>query len=346
MTTVAEMEVGDQLCNLFGFNVNPNVTDQPTGWGHITCDGSVANLESVWVARNLKFYPLSIFSAMKESGPLAFAAGTFKMKVCVGEEKLFTEFSTWELLNIKAKDILDIPQRLYDQYHISQKFLEAVVQEYGIQSTSKEALEKEFNLGPMRYYLANSRHYSWPKAGAVTGIGSDNMVGIQLDHGARIDLEDLRVHLQESLDKKQAVYAVVAIVGSTEEGSVDPLADIIKLRDEFQAKGLSFLVHADAAWGGDFRPGDLIPLPSEQESGDGFVPDASLRAKTTEDLFMIRQADSVTIDPHKAAYVPYPAGALCYRDGRMRFLVTWTSPYLARGATTATSIGIFGIEGR
>lgn len=61
---------------------------------------------------------------------------------------------------------------------------------------------------------------------------------------------------------------------------------------------------------------------------------------------MIRQADSVTIDPHKAAYVPYPAGALCYRDGRLRFLITWTSPYISRGATTATSIGVFGIEGR
>ena len=51
MTTVAEMEVGDDLCRLFGFNVDPNATDQPTGWGHITCDGTVANLESVWVGR-------------------------------------------------------------------------------------------------------------------------------------------------------------------------------------------------------------------------------------------------------------------------------------------------------
>lgn len=76
------------------------------------------------------------------------------------------------------------------------------------------------------------------------------MVGIQLDHGARVDINDLKAHLQESLDKKIAVYAVVAIVGSTEEGSVDPLADIIKLRDDFQAKGLSFLVHVDGAWGG------------------------------------------------------------------------------------------------
>ena len=94
-----------------------------------------------------------------------------------------------------------------------------------------------------------------------------------------------------------------------------------------------------------FKPGNTIPLPSESGSGMGFVPDASLRAQTTEDLFMIRYADSATLDPHKAAYVPYPAGSLCYRDGRLRYLVTWTSPYISRGETTDTSIGVYGIEG-
>lgn len=121
---------------------------------------------------------------------------------------------------------------------------------------------------------------------AVTGIGANNVIGVGLDHGARVDLEALRKQLQKSLDEKRAVYAVVAIMGSTEEGCVDPLGGIIRLRDEFQKKGLSFVVHADAAWGGyfctmlprGFNPGDDIPLPSERGSGAGFVPDASLRA--------------------------------------------------------------------
>ena len=179
------------------------------------------------------------------------------------------------------------------------------------------------------------------------------MVGVKVDHGARVDLDDLRCQLQSCLDNHIAVYAVVAIMGSTEEGAVDPLRGIIKMRDEFRAKGLSFLVHCDGAWGGyfctmlpqDYQPGQEINLPSEKGFGAGFVPDSSLRADTQEDLFMLRQADSITIDPHKAAYVPYPAGGLCYRDGRLRYLVTWTSPYISRGETTATSIGIFGIEG-
>ena len=179
------------------------------------------------------------------------------------------------------------------------------------------------------------------------------MVAIKVDHGARVDLDDLTKHLQTCLDNKQAVYAVVAIIGSTEEGAVDPLRGILGLRTEFKAKGLSFLVHGDAAWGGyfctmlpqGFEPGKVIELPSEKGSGAGFVPDSSLRLNTQEDLFMLRYADSITIDPHKAACVPYPAGGLCYRDGRMRNLNTWTYPCISRGETTATNIGVFGIEG-
>lgn len=94
----------------------------------------------------------------------------------------------------------------------------------------------------------------------------------------------------------------------------------------------------------NYRPGEIINLPTEMGEADGFVPDASLRAETQEDLFALRFADSITVDPHKAGYIPYPAGGLCYRDGRMRFLVTWTSPYLSRGSVT--SIGIYGVEGR
>ena len=46
-TTVAEMTTGDDLCRMFGYNVDPSNEDLPLAWGHITCGGTVANLESV-----------------------------------------------------------------------------------------------------------------------------------------------------------------------------------------------------------------------------------------------------------------------------------------------------------
>lgn len=47
LTTVVELEAGKQLCEMFGYNTDSK--KQPTAWGHITCDGTVANLESIWV---------------------------------------------------------------------------------------------------------------------------------------------------------------------------------------------------------------------------------------------------------------------------------------------------------
>ena len=48
LTTVAEIEVGEQLCKMFGYNVDADNKDAPTSWGHVTCGGTVANLESIW----------------------------------------------------------------------------------------------------------------------------------------------------------------------------------------------------------------------------------------------------------------------------------------------------------
>ncbi|CAL8576840.1 hypothetical protein XPA_002706 [Xanthoria parietina] len=48
LTMVAEIEAGQQICEMLGYNLDPEAKDAPVGWGHITCGGSVANLESIW----------------------------------------------------------------------------------------------------------------------------------------------------------------------------------------------------------------------------------------------------------------------------------------------------------
>ncbi|KAK4165537.1 pyridoxal phosphate-dependent transferase [Cladorrhinum sp. PSN259] len=363
LTTVAEIMVGEQLCEMFGYENNPINKDYPTAWGHVTCDGTVANLESIWVSRNLKFYPLSIRKAMDDpDGPLRFVPDDFSVRNCQGRLRKFRELTTWELLNLKAKTILDLPERLQAEYGITPKWLEEAMDPYNIQTIGKDALERHFGLDKqVQYFVPSTKHYSWPKSAAILGLGSGNAVSVGVDNEARVDLEKLEELLEERLANQQAVYTVVAVIGSTEEGAVDPLRKILALRQRFQARGLSFLVHGDAAWGGYFAtmlpkgpttsPGPVDPtlLPSgsglsgRDGGADGLVPDLSLRVETQEDLFALRFCDSITVDPHKAGYVPYPAGALTYRDGRIKNLVTWTSPYLSQGSVT--SIGIYGVEG-
>ncbi|KAK2748783.1 hypothetical protein FQN57_000364 [Myotisia sp. PD_48] len=356
LTTIAEIEVGEQMCRLFGYNTDTRRDDVPVGWAHLTSGGTVANLESMWVARNLKFYPLALHRAIVE-GELNFISDELKVQTCIGEEKLFKDLTVWELLNLRPSTVLDLPQMLNEEFGISPKFVEECLKRYNIQSSGKDTLETHFEIDkPIQYMIGKARHYSWPKAGAVLGVGSDNIVGVEVDDGARICLDDLESKLEQSLENKQAVYAVVAVIGSTEEGAVDRLSRILAIRQRFQSKGLSFLVHADAAWGGYFAtmlPRDLMDMPSESSlvdigeaadtATDGMVPDLSLKAETQEDLLALKYADSITVDPHKAGYIPYPSGVLAYRDGRMRYLVTWTAPVLSQGVEGG--IGIYGIEG-
>ncbi|KAI0746905.1 PLP-dependent transferase [Daedaleopsis nitida] len=361
LTTLLEIDVGRQLCEMLGYYAptEPELGRQ-VAWGHIACDGTVANAESMWAARNLKFYPLSLRLAMEKDKILATAAATLMVHTCAEPDKevLFSELDPWELLNLPTDVVLDLPAQLYLQCRISATYIGAALKDYLVQETGKDVLMQmfeetfkdkwTFKLKQPQYLISATRHYSWPKAAALTGIGASNMVNIAVDANARVKIEELDKQLQKRLDDGVPVYAVVAVIGTTEEGAVDPLEDILKLKEKFQKKGLSFVVHADAAWGGYFAsmirdpPGVArrAPTKGDRDHVFGF----SLREHTVKQFHALAHTDSITIDPHKAGYIPYPAGGLCYKDGRMRQLVTWSAPYLNQGSK-AESIGIYGIEG-
>ncbi|KAL1744050.1 hypothetical protein HDZ31DRAFT_82975 [Schizophyllum fasciatum] len=353
LTTLVEIEVGNQLCSMLGYaKGDENTYDS---WGHIASDGTLANMESMWAARNLKYYPLSVHAAMK-SGRLSFIADKFKVTTAdkPNDAQLFKDLTTWQLLNLPPHVILGMGDQLHLQFGITPTFLSNAISPFLVQSKGKEDLLSQYNveLAPQCFF-SSTKHYSWPKAAALVGIGSDNCINIPVDYDARIDIRKLDALLQECYDKKQAVYAVVAIIGSTEEGTVDPLDEVLALREKYAKKGMSFLVHADAAWGGYFAsmirdpPEGLHNRWDDQEDEEGsrdFVPAITMREYSVRQFSALARADSITIDPHKAGYVPYPAGGLCYRDGRMRFLLTWTAPYL-HDSDNGESIGVYGIEG-
>ncbi|EJD55402.1 PLP-dependent transferase [Auricularia subglabra TFB-10046 SS5] len=363
-TTIVELKVGKQLCTMLGYYVKDSEEgvqpadenpDQQEAWGHIAADGTIANMESMWAARNLKLYPLALQDAMAKGAPLEFVADSFKVTTLLGDERLFKDLDSWELLNLSPHVILGLADDLHAQYGVSSDFLTQALHKYLAQSSGINTLLTSHNITlPPQYLVSSTRHYSWPKSAGLVGIGSDNCVYIPVDNNGRIDIDKLRTLLQERLDAKRAVYAVVAIIGSTEEGVVDPLDGVLTLRDDFAKKGLAFIVHADAAWGGYFASmirdppkgwgkGRWDDQEDDEESRD-YVPSITLRDSSARQFTALADADSITIDPHKSGYIPYPAGGLCYKDGRMRFLLTWTAPYL-HDSDDGESIGIYGIEG-
>ena len=124
-----------------------------------------------------------------------------------------------------------------------------------------------------------TRHYSWPKAMTLLGLGQNNLLTIGVDLQARMAVDELEHRLDQCLASKTPVIAVIAVIGSTEESAVDPLRDIVALRETFRNRGLDFAIHCDAAWGGYFN---TIRTPSTTKHASPTaataLPDGATRA--------------------------------------------------------------------
>ncbi len=164
-----------------------------------------------------------------------------------------------------------------------------------------------------------------------------------------MDIDLLRGALDKCLNDKVPVIQVVAVVGSTEESAVDPLSDIVAVREDYRRSGMDFPIHVDAAWGGYFAS-ILRPDPSDVVRPEGgkatrqYTPAMTMSKYVEKQYQAFGSADSITVDPHKGGYVPYPAGGLCYRNSAMRNLVSFLAPIVYHGGVDPT-VGIYGIEG-
>ena len=156
---------------------------------------------------------------------------------------------------------------------------------------------RELAPGKAVAYSADA-HYTHQRMCHVLGIEG---VRVATDASGRMDLEAL-----SDLLRGGQVGTVVATLGTTGIGALDPLPQIIALARQHGAR-----VHVDTAYGGFFT---LIA----DDSPDG-VASAPFQA--------IADADSVVVDPHKHGLQPYGCGAVLFADPSVSRLYAHDSPY-------------------
>lgn len=142
-------------------------------------------------------------------------------------------------------------------------------------------------------------HYTHARMCEVIGARG---VKIAVDDRGRMDLDDLRAKLAT-----ERIGTIVATLGTTSLGMIDPLPEILTLSEEHEAR-----VHVDAAYGGFFR---LLA-----DGGD-------LTAETAAAFQAIGRADSIVVDPHKHAFQPYGCGSVLFRDAAAGRFYKHDSPY-------------------
>ena len=59
----------------------------------------------------------------------------------------------------------------------------------------------------------------------------------------------------------------------------------------------------------------------------------------------MNEANSITLDPHKSGFCPYPAGGLLYRNQNIRKFLAQKAAYVNHGSEDNEEINLFGIDG-
>ena len=143
---------------------------------------------------------------------------------------------------------------------------------------------------------SDQAHYTHTRISGVLGLP---FVAIRTDYTGRMDMAALEQALAT-----QKIGTVVATLGTTAIGAVDPLDRILDLQKRYR-----FRVHVDSAYGGYFT----------------LARNLGAEARAAYDA--IPRADSLVVDPHKHGLQPYGCGCILFRDPAVGRFYKHDSPF-------------------
>jgi L-2,4-diaminobutyrate decarboxylase len=166
--------------------------------------------------------------------------------------------------------------------------------------------------GGYRVLCSELAHFSVGRSAALLGLGRRAVEPVAVDGEQRLALGALDRALDRLDDAGLAPLALVATAGTTDFGSVDPLAAMAE-----RARQRGLWLHVDAAYGGAL-------LFSDRHRGllDG-----------------IAEADSVSLDFHKLLWQPIACGAFLVRDAATLAPLDVHVPYLNPDEPAAAPAG-------
>jgi aromatic-L-amino-acid decarboxylase len=139
------------------------------------------------------------------------------------------------------------------------------------------------DLPVLRVYASAHAHSSVDKAVITLGLGQENLVHVPVDEAFRMRPEALAQAIADDRAAGRLPLAVVATVGTTSTGSVDPVPEIAKT---CRREGL--WLHVDASYAGTAA---IVPECRDVMAG-------------------VDEADSLVVNPHKWMFTPVDLSAM------------------------------------
>ncbi|HEU4664898.1 MAG TPA: pyridoxal-dependent decarboxylase [Dokdonella sp.] len=314
VTVDLEIQAGLQLARMIGYPHDTTRAD--CALGHLTSGGTLANYQALRLALALKAFPLALRAA--------------------GVPGLALPDDDWGAFNLATTDAI----AAFDAWQRWLGALPAAERAHWRRRVDAERIEQRGLVDFFRVHPALkppcvlapiTAHYSWSKGVKLIGLGADRL-RLLPTRAMRLDLDALEETLVRCAAEREPVLMAVAVLGSTEYGTIDPVDGILDARRRSHARGLDFAVHVDAAWGGYlatvFRNEDGT-LRSREAVAAEFerFPAPAVHAA----FAALGDTDSVTVDPHKLGYLPFGSGAFVCRDHRAIGLLAERADYVFHG---------------
>jgi glutamate/tyrosine decarboxylase-like PLP-dependent enzyme len=361
VTVQQEIQVGHMVSEMLGFGSRRS-------WAHLCSGGTIANTEALWVARQVQFMPFVLRDYCTSFNV------PFEIKTANRVSARLVDLPDSALLALRPNESIFMSRKLarfeIDElgrdHNVTLKRINNHIQksEYNIRKRGSLAVHEKLNKTPV-VFVSAAAHYCIKKITSLLGYGEDAVRLISVDSKFRVNMAELTEHVW-NLPENHYIAMVIGIVGTTEEGAVDPIHTIAKMRDELAEKcNRSFWLHLDAAWGGYVRS-IFKGFPETEDKNNnmnlqGLYDFFRTRINAREEAFRLsnnerfviswdnpdvyramiamRDADSITVDPHKMGYVPYPAGIIAFRNGLVTELMTQKAQYIS-----SASEGLFHID--
>jgi aromatic-L-amino-acid/L-tryptophan decarboxylase len=153
-------------------------------------------------------------------------------------------------------------------------------------------------------YASDQAHACVAQAMELAGAGSAHLRLIPIDSAGAMRTDLLEAAIARDLAADLNPFLIVGTAGSVNTGAIDPLPELARIARRFH-----LWFHIDGAFGAL----------------------AALSANLRPRLLGIEQADSIALDFHKWAHVPYDSGFLLVRDAAMhRGTFANAAAYLSR----------------
>lgn len=159
------------------------------------------------------------------------------------------------------------------------------------------------NFSKLRMYTSEISHFSMEKSAHILGIGYQSVVKVPVDANKKMDINALKKLIENDKKAGNIPYLIVATVGTTDFGSIDPIFELSQIAHEN-----NMWIHADAAYGSGVILSDKYSYKVEN----------------------LKYCDSITVDFHKMFVMPISCSAVLVKNGKNFDALTIHADYLNR----------------